>query len=170
MDNTEAIRILKQMREFGEDDPRNCEGTEALSMAISALESQGTKNTYMNENNEVRLIDANALKKRIYDENAPWFHKWMNVLYVVDRIDEQPTADVQKIRHGHWIFKQRTKLEPTGHAAVEEGTNQAFVLKEHKTQYIPYCSECGERGDCKEDATNYCPNCGAIMDGKTEEV
>lgn len=86
---------------------------------------------------------------------------------VWDTLAEVETAAVEEVRHGNWIFKKRTKLESTGSAGVVEGTcNQAIVLKEHKTCYIPYCSECGEHGDCKEDATNYCPNCGAKMDGK----
>ena len=53
-----------------------------------------------------------------------------------------PTIEAEPVRHGRWEFKH-----PNGWA----------------------CSECGEwglmidnRGICK---SNYCPNCGAKMDG-----
>ena len=54
---------------------------------------------------------------------------------------EQPTADVEPVRHGHW-----------------EG-------KTYK------CSLCGKWVDpLQGDADmNYCPNCGARMDGEEQE-
>lgn len=61
----------------------------------------------------------------------------------IDRINEQPTADVVPVVHGRWIFNM-----------CSYGT--------------PKCSICGWRMPYSEDsfldARNYCPNCGAKMD------
>ena len=62
------------------------------------------------------------------------------------RLKASPTIEAEPVRHGRWEFKH-----PNGWA----------------------CSECGEwglmidnRGICK---SNYCPNCGAKMDGDSHE-
>ena len=88
-------------------------------------------------------------------------------LYIVkeylDNYFEIIEADVEPVKHGHWIFKERIKLVPTRKMVVaDDGT--ALALKKHITVKVPYCSICGEHGDYEEDATPYCPNCGAKMD------
>lgn len=61
----------------------------------------------------------------------------------IDRINEQPTADVAPVVHGRWIFNM-----------CSYGT--------------PKCSICGWSMPYSEDsfldARNYCPHCGALMD------
>ena len=67
---------------------------------------------------------------------------------VIDRIKSAPTADVVEVRHGEWIMGVDI-------ADYEYGT----------------CSVCGydERDAFPTGRTpNYCPNCGAKMDGKGE--
>ena len=65
------------------------------------------------------------------------------ILDVLDILAEMPTADVQEVRHGHWECN------------YDRG---AF--------YIVYvCSECGRETLVKE---NFCPYCGARMDGEEE--
>lgn len=57
---------------------------------------------------------------------------------------KQPTADVQEVRHGHWISND---------------------LGGYKWAY--YCSECGwVDGYPFNDRHKYCPKCGAKMDLK----
>ena len=51
-------------------------------------------------------------------------------------VDAIPAADVAPVRHGKWL---------------------------HRKNGVAYCSEC--EVDTVEDETNYCPNCGAKMDG-----
>ena len=54
-------------------------------------------------------------------------------------IDNLPAADVQPVKHGRWM-------------------------------YPFYCSECGFTPYYSSDLTyNYCPNCGARMDGDHNE-
>lgn len=75
---------------------------------------------------------------------------------------------IEPVKHGHWIYKKRTKLVSTGIARVAEDKT-AVIIKKHITVKIPYCSICGERGgDDKLDATPYCPYCGAKMDGDAD--
>ena len=63
-----------------------------------------------------------------------------------DALQTIPAADVEPVRHGHWI-------------------------EEYDCGYItPHCSECGETALTKEETSydyvysSYCPNCGAKMD------
>lgn len=56
-----------------------------------------------------------------------------------------PRADVQPVRHGRWTWGSSSEFgNPYG-------------------SYV--CSECDERQAYRE---NFCPNCGARMDGDTE--
>lgn len=50
-------------------------------------------------------------------------------------VDKIPSADVAPVRHGKWL---------------------------HRKNGVAYCSEC--EVDTVEDETNYCPNCGCMMD------
>ena len=61
-------------------------------------------------------------------------------------IEIQPTIDAQPVRHGRWNYR-------------------------HEDDWC-YCSVCGVKaisfyGDCRE--TDYCPRCGARMDGGEQE-
>ena len=84
-----------------------------------------------------KYIDAEKLKKVI------------DIL-----VDMPPNADVQEVKHGEWITK-----EPLPRTY---GRSRAF------------CSRCGQFalyefinvGSFGEKLTNYCPACGAKMDGK----
>lgn len=59
-------------------------------------------------------------------------------------VRSMPAADVVPVVHGHWI-------NPT----VIDG--RAFN--------IPHCSICNEVPCGVDEHTNYCPNCGAKMEG-----
>lgn len=61
---------------------------------------------------------------------------------IVDDVMEIPAADVVEIKHGTWEKRQ------------------AIIFDSELTGYR--CSECKTTWDTE---TNYCPNCGARMDG-----
>ena len=69
---------------------------------------------------------------------------YVRLLDVGEHFKRIPNADVVEVKHGRWV--KPTKI---GH--------RAFA--------IPHCSVC-EGVPCGVDEnTNYCPNCGARMDG-----
>jgi Zn finger protein HypA/HybF involved in hydrogenase expression len=57
---------------------------------------------------------------------------------VVRVLDKQPTADVVEVRHGEWLERSYGELQ---------------------------CSACGIVQGDEPHRYNYCPNCGAKMDG-----
>lgn len=95
----------------------------------------------------MRYIDADALVKRL--KHSPLF-LGTNMQFkdgVVDLVEKQPTADVEEVRHGEWIM-----------------TDSRFAEMS--------CSICGFKyyGEYdKECMSNYCPDCGAKMDGERKE-
>lgn len=109
---------------------------------------------------EKEYIERNAIIKKLR-EDEECDCELIVLLY------DYPAADVAPVKHGHWIYKNRTKLISTGVArTAEEGG--AYVVKKHITVKVPYCSICGERGDNALDATPFCPDCGARMDGDAD--
>ena len=104
---------------------------------------------------KARLIDADAFIEDIKTENMNLYLDGMkgtprprSELYdIIDRINEQPTVDAVEVKHGRWE-KHWCDNSMIGHEFEE-------------------CSECG----CSMLDTNqfwdsnYCPNCGAKMDG-----
>ena len=97
----------------------------------------------------MRPIDADVLVSDIESARNMFFHSPYERMSHEDRIEfalnmveDVPTLDYAPIRHGEWVTK------PDG--------------------FIPadiYCSECGKRYNFFYNP-NYCPNCGARMDGK----
>lgn len=98
-------------------------------------------------------------------ENAPtieaipikWIKEWANnycdwsqeqligILLRTWNKKRVPTIDAEPVKHGHWIYEPKDAIE------------MMFTL--------PKCSECGAESS---DGGNYCPNCGAKMDGKDD--
>ena len=72
--------------------------------------------------------------------NKEFRHLYPNDKYLV-ALANFPTADVVEVRHGEWV---------------------------DKGGYFPNCSECDTWTDWSNGTAelNYCPNCGAKMDGK----
>ena len=111
-----------------------------------------------------RLIDADALnKKKKYTfqtvggcfPQCEWFIKAQDLF-------DAPTVDAVEVVHGYWHIDDYDSGEPDGYAAFIE----------------VHCSKCGyelgaesgQYGWCYGDPfpLNYCPNCGARMDGDSQ--
>lgn len=82
-----------------------------------------------------RLIDANELKRLIQSGDDLIFDA-ATERELIYMIDYQPTIEAEPVRHGHWLY---------------DLPNAIFV-----------CSECLKM---YRDNPNYCPRCGAKMDG-----
>ena len=95
----------------------------------------------------MRLIDADALKKKAEMRGRclrPMVTAY-NMCVSTHDIDEVPTIEAEPVRHGKW----------------EDSDDLEYFIT------FPYrCSVCGTAGGLK---FNYCPNCGAKMDGEKHE-
>ena len=105
-----------------------------------------------------RLIDADSIKSAKYHD-LPYTHihpvgvdvqayemGWNDALDAV--ADSAPTVDAEPVRHGRWT---NISVSVTGNSSAE-------------------CSRCGAVvHDCFSNTINYCPNCGAKMDGERRE-
>ena len=88
--------------------------------------------------NEKRLIDANALRKRIDHCDIDTFTDKQTIC---EQIADAPTVDAVEVVHGRW-------------------KNTSYVG-------VSRCSHCDKPSstpDCLNVYFDYCPNCGAKMD------
>ena len=101
------------------------------------------------------LIDREELRERIYERFGKTSTKVIATVeegritsdwaFLEPFLNAAKTVDAEPIRHGHWIW-----LEPYG-------------------ALLTHCRKCSECGEIKaQEATNFCPNCGALMDGGAE--
>lgn len=117
---------------------------------------------------EKEYIEREALidfcKKIIHDRwnetTAPvsWSHAYADF---IDDINNQPAADVAPVKRGFW--KPISESEITGF-------NPKFAGRDPIAGYK--CSNCGNEAifSCNDEfvLSDYCPNCGARMDGGEE--
>ncbi len=94
-----------------------------------------------------RYIDADTLQKNVRIRFMENYHDGFGIVDIADIIDGQPTVDAVPVVHGY---------------------NKQFKFPSQFT-----CSVCGwESWDtyCGDtDTYNYCPHCGAKMDGADGE-
>lgn len=90
----------------------------------------------------MKYIDVDKLQETICKTvKNPAIRGWLNAL-----INEQPLADVKEVKHGQW---------------------SSFPA--YKNNYTDICYRCTECGCVDTDPMNFCPNCGAQMDGGVKE-
>ena len=67
---------------------------------------------------------------------------YMGLFAASNELDDIPAADVAPVRHGRWLY-------------VDTDTEQFFL-----------CNRCKKKEYWE---SNYCPNCGCLMDGGDDE-
>jgi hypothetical protein len=74
----------------------------------------------------------------------------------IECLETLPAADVAEIRHGRWLsaYEQALKLGITDKFMLEQAKNDKWW------KFCHFCEQSSKGG------SNYCPNCGAKMDGK----
>ncbi len=108
----------------------------------------------------MRLIDADALKKKKVDVQTTTFEKdgHYSIIKIQDGkgvtvkdIDEAPTIEAEPVRHGEWI---------------EDGTN--IVCSVCKTEFSDEIAFMKRTID--PEKPKRCPECGAKMEGGAENA
>ena len=93
-------------------------------------------------------IDRDAVKRAI--EEYCFSPKEITYAGIVKVVMSVPTVDAVEVRHGKWIDRKE-------------------IFSEYEGEEIAIgCSICN-KSQRKYRKTNYCPNCGAKMDGRREE-
>ena len=97
----------------------------------------------------MRLIDADALgigkANRDCFDDPKYADGWNSAIEI---INNAPTIEAAPVRHGRWVMTLYTTTSKRGR-----------VISNKKLA----CSECGYSNGRKQN--NYCPDCGAKMDG-----
>ena len=84
----------------------------------------------------------------VFNDRVHGDYHFMNGIKTAKEIVvDAPSADVQPVKHGRWIFNKPPN-------------NWAEMRLSPKNFYV--CDICGHIVD---DISNYCPGCGAVMDG-----
>lgn len=103
----------------------------------------------------MRLIDADALLKASRRGKILYFNDtttdgYTDVLLAVE-VEHTPTIDAEPVRHGRWIERyspggvRLCECSVCGTSAISQDDTWGYVINYYKT--------------------DYCPNCGAKMDG-----
>lgn len=96
----------------------------------------------------MRPIDADAMDvEKIYC----YYSDHCRSEDVQEWVNEQPTLDVEPVRHGHWTI------------VYDDSDNEMMRCSECEEEYYD-----GEN-DTVDTLFNYCPNCGARMDLEVAE-
>lgn len=97
----------------------------------------------------MRLIDADALEIRVRSGILKDEIMYLPGVDVYKSIENAPTIEAEPVRHGRW---------------VAERCNHKPSRCKNPEKWVKYkCSECGYSNGRKRG--NFCPNCGAKMDG-----
>ena len=91
---------------------------------------------------EALEVELNHRLNFLMGENGEYDHYTSGFDEAVTRVENFPSADVAPVRHGRWV-------------RVETDTKQFFL-----------CNRCRKREHWE---SNYCPRCGAKMDGGDDE-
>ena len=94
---------------------------------------------------EAVVMELNKTYDNMNAMGAQFYSGFMNAVH---RIKDFPAADVAPVRHARWV-----KIYENGEPKVEQ--HQVGV----------FCSKCMNMPKDRFTESDYCPNCGAKMDG-----
>jgi rubrerythrin len=95
---------------------------------------------------EVLIAFLKRVRKQIPHDIKDFNTRDCMLLNLEQFVSTLPSADVVEVRHGEWLIQKK------------QAPNGRRILYEIKT-----CSVCGKTHG--RHKPNYCPNCGAKMDG-----
>lgn len=106
-----------------------------------------------------RQVVIDTFQRNAYDDwNQGVSTTWANAFSeCANMVKDIPSADVQPVRHGHWIERE------SGTEDKENGFETVIVCSHCDFPATTFYSEdCESRTQIR---TDFCPNCGARMDG-----
>ena len=108
--------------------------------------------------NEKRLIDANEIEELFYKQVEWGATDLMDAFD--DALQDAQTVYAVEVVHGHWLsaYEYAQKLGVTDKEKLEEAKAD---------KWWKFCNHCEQQ---VKGFHNYCPNCGAKMDGGNEDV
>ena len=124
----------------------------------------------------MRLIDADALAERLklqYGEELGW-QCTVNMSDVGMMIEDAPTVDAVEVMHGEWEKHDESKDDFYHHRCsickVDAPFNYVETEDYDEDMDGEWCFVGLRIADIVEHFTNYCPHCGAKMDGKRKDT
>ena len=129
-----------------------------------------------------RLIDADALMEtwnlgnakkygNITEEDQAFSYDTMFMYEIADMIEDAPTIEAEPVKHGKWLLK--AYKEPSNYRwnVKAECSECCDEEKEIWAGFFPNVPDWLARDVAIQYAeevkmSNYCPNCGARMDGE----
>lgn len=117
---------------------------------MSALKEMMTQEDAMNMSNEQAIQILIPMRNMMCDQNGCPIS---DAVFALDKAIKSLSADVAPVRHGQFVPFEEVFMDTCWE-----------------------CSECGlkfylaDGGTPKENSYNYCPNCGARMDGDDNEI
>ena len=128
----------------------------------------------------MRLIDADALKfnRKIHRfiQIDRYTGAWPCIL-LADLCDDckVPTIEAEPVKHGRWILKANKEKTNCRWNVTAECSECCDEGKEIWAGFFPNVPDCIARDVALLSAesvklSNYCPNCGARMDGGADNV
>lgn len=109
----------------------------------------------MSEYIEKEALRQFPIRKDHYDKENGDEHFIFGIEAVLEYAENLPAADVAPVRHGHWISLTE---------CANEGVYCSICKKKVWKSDYAWCSK-KSRNKLR---SNYCPNCGAKMDGGTD--
>ena len=125
------------------------------------------------ENREVRLIDANVFIKDLTAMKSAYDAIALDGM--VKALKEAPTIDPESLRpHGKWLLEAHKESTNYRWNVTAECSNCCDEKKEIWAGFFPNVPDWLARDVALDSASsvklsNYCPNCGAVMQGVKDE-
>ena len=101
-----------------------------------------------------RLIDANALHAKIMKDHDNDLSKKENIAQILLRIETAPTIEPKPVRHGQWIERRYGNWKDDIRICSAKCSECKRYAYQMKTLVVWFDAD-------------FCPNCGARMDGKS---
>ena len=110
----------------------------------------------------MRMIDADALKDLIHSKSNGPEDLW-DTMGVLNAINNSPTVDVYTTEQVKELVELNKKLQKLS----EKRPQGKWIVRTEYDGFVhAQCDQCGKFWDVE---TNFCPNCGAPMEGSEEE-